>query len=126
MAGNRTSGARNEMLDDPAILETLARELMARADMLRAATPTEDKASEPVTDGWITEAQAARLIGDRSADRLRKHRDRQTGPAHEHLRRGYVRYRRAEVLKWAARNPRRPANPDKSGHHYIDDEDDAA
>ena len=77
--------------------------------------PTNETEIDGEPDVWLSEAAAARLIGDRSADRLRKHRDRDTGPTCEVLRRGHVRYRRAEVLKWAASNPRRPDNPDKNG-----------
>jgi hypothetical protein len=76
----------------------------------------EDVPAAPA-DQWLDVAGAAALIGCHP-ERLRKHRREGGGPQFERFgqRKRFVRYRRGDVLTWAARNPGR-----FSGRDNIDD-----
>jgi hypothetical protein len=108
------------MIDLDAAEQIAIDAVRAAFERLRAPTPTEIEPPEP--DSWLTEREAAELIGCQP-ERLRKHRREGTGPEFERYGRNlrFVKYRKSAVLAWQAANPGR-----KRGHSDIDDGEDAA
>jgi hypothetical protein len=102
--------------EEDLVLGIAARIVAARAER-QAMRP--DRAASIADDRWISEAEAAEVAGI-SADALRKHRERGTGPEFR-THRGRYRYQRQAVIDWARRKLVR-----STGHGSGDGEGEAA